>query len=87
MHVALAARLEAHVRHLAETIGVRHFQRPEALTATERYLARQLAEVGAVVTEHEFHVDGQRFVNLEVLCRPIPRQSVHFQVHPHQTMV
>jgi Zn-dependent M28 family amino/carboxypeptidase len=63
---ALAARLEARVRHLSQTIGERHFQRRPALDATVRYLREQLAELGVPVVEHEFQASGQTFVNLEV---------------------
>jgi Zn-dependent M28 family amino/carboxypeptidase len=61
----LAARLEKRVRFLSETIGERHYRRPDALAATERYLREQLRQRGA--SEHEFEVSGQRFVNFEVV--------------------
>jgi Zn-dependent M28 family amino/carboxypeptidase len=65
----LSQRLEAHVRVLSETIGERHFQRPQALAAAEQYLREQLTALGSPLREHEFFVRGQRFVNLEV-CVP-----------------
>jgi acetylornithine deacetylase/succinyl-diaminopimelate desuccinylase-like protein len=68
MSSTLAGRLEARVRHLSETIGVRHFERPAALTATERYISEQLSAMGVEVNEHEFRAKGQRFVNLEVVA-------------------
>jgi len=71
----LAARLEARVRHLSESIGVRHFRRPQALAATERYITEQLRAMGAPGAEHEFHVDGQRFVNLEVVVPRLAQSS------------
>lgn len=64
---ALAARLEARVRYLSQTIGERHFQRRSALDATARYLREQLDELGLPVVEHEFVANGQTFVNLEVI--------------------
>lgn len=68
MSASVAARLEERVRHLSETIGERHYRRPEALARASRYLAEQLAHMGAGVVEHEFSVAGQRFVNLEVVA-------------------
>jgi hypothetical protein len=65
--LSLARRLEARVRHLSHEIGPRHYRRPEALAAATRYIADQLGEIGAAVREQEFFVDGQRFVNLEVV--------------------
>jgi hypothetical protein len=65
---ALAARLEAHVRQLSQTIGERHFRRRSALDATLSYLRAQLDEVGVPVVEHEFVASGQTFVNLEVVA-------------------
>ena len=67
---SLAARLQAHVRYLAQTIGERHYLRPAALTATALYIEEQLRATGASVTKHEFFVSGRSFVNLEVL---VPR--------------
>jgi Zn-dependent M28 family amino/carboxypeptidase len=72
MHSALAARLEARVRFLSETIGDRHYRRPEALAAATRYLREQLLSMGASPLEHVFEVNGQRFVNLEVI---VPRAA------------
>jgi Zn-dependent M28 family amino/carboxypeptidase len=68
MPASLQDRLEMHVRHLAESIGERHFRRPEALAAAAGYIREQLAETGVEVSEHEFEVEGQRFVNLEVVA-------------------
>lgn len=67
---SLAARLEARVRHLSHTIGERHFRRPEALSAAARYIEDQLSTVGVSVLTHEFIVNNQSFVNLEVI---VPR--------------
>lgn len=65
--LSLAERLEARVRHLADVIGPRHYRRPEALAAAARYIAEQLAVMGVNPREQEFFVNGQRFVNLEVV--------------------
>ena len=68
MPASVAARLEERVRHLSESIGERHYRRPDALARAARYIADQLAHMGVVVVEHEFSVAGQRFVNLEVVA-------------------
>ena len=68
MPSSVAARLEERVRHLSETIGERHYRRPDALARAARYIADQLAHLGVGVVEHEFSVAGQRFVNLEVVA-------------------
>ncbi len=65
---SLIARLESRVRHLSQTIGERHYRRPEALTAAARYIEEQLSTMGARVLRHEFFVNDQGFVNLEVLA-------------------
>jgi Zn-dependent M28 family amino/carboxypeptidase len=65
--LSLAGRLEARVRHLAVDIGPRHYRRPEALAAAARYIAEELAALGASAREQEFFVNDQRFVNLEVI--------------------
>jgi Zn-dependent M28 family amino/carboxypeptidase len=67
--LSLGARLEARVRHLSDDIGPRHYRRPEALSAAARYITEQLAAMGANAREQEFFVEGQRFVNLEVVVR------------------
>jgi Zn-dependent M28 family amino/carboxypeptidase len=67
---SLGSRLEARVRHLSHTIGERHFLRPEALLAAAHYIEEQLGSMGASVRKHEFFVNNQGFVNLEVL---VPR--------------
>jgi len=65
---SLAGRLEARVRHLSHTIGERHYLRPEALTAAARYIEEQLSTMGVNLQRHEFFVNEQGFVNLEVLA-------------------
>jgi len=46
-----AARLQAHVRMLAETLAPRHWKRQDNLDAAADYIAAGLAEAGARVTE------------------------------------
>ncbi len=67
---SLTARLEARVTHLSGTIGERHYLRPNALAAATRYIEDQLSAMGVGVLRHEFFVNDQSFVNLEVL---VPR--------------
>jgi acetylornithine deacetylase/succinyl-diaminopimelate desuccinylase-like protein len=77
--LSLAARLEARVRYLSQTIGERHFLRPEALTAAARYIEEQLSAMGVSVLKHEFFVNDQSFVNLEVL---VPRADPPVPMSP-----
>src|SRR5690606_20110674 len=70
--MSLSERLRAHVEYLSQTIGERHFRKPEALAHAVSYIGRQLAEMGVEVVEQAFEVNGQRFVNLEIV---IPRAS------------
>ena len=65
--LSLRARLEARVRYLSDEIGPRHYRRAEALAAAARYISEQLIELGVNPREQEFFVQGQRFVNLEVV--------------------
>jgi Zn-dependent M28 family amino/carboxypeptidase len=69
MDEALEKRLEAHVRHLSQTIGERHFRRPDALAAACDYIRSQLRPVGVEWKEQPFHVQGQSFVNIEAVVR------------------
>ena len=52
------ARLEAHVRMLAETLAPRHWKRQDNLDAAADYIAARLAEAGARVTEQAYAVSG-----------------------------
>jgi Zn-dependent M28 family amino/carboxypeptidase len=70
--LSLSARLEARVRHLSDEIGPRHYRRPEALAAAARYISEQLIELGVNPREQELFVEGQRFVNLEVVVPAAP---------------
>ncbi len=64
----LAKRLEARVRHLAEDIGERHFQRPLALSRARQYIHHELTTLGVHVTELPFSVQGMEFHNIEVVA-------------------
>ncbi len=61
-----AARLERHVRTLAETIGERNVYRPKALAAAEAYIADQWQAMGYSVVRQGYEVQGVPCSNLEV---------------------
>jgi Zn-dependent M28 family amino/carboxypeptidase len=62
----LAKRLEVRVRHLAEEIGPRHFQKPEALTRASKFIESELEMLGVPPERHPFQAAGMEFVNLAV---------------------
>lgn len=64
--VELSARLERHVRMLAEEVGERNLARYDSLEASSRYLEQAFGEIGYAVAVQEFIVDGRRVKNLEV---------------------
>ncbi len=70
----LAARLERHVRTLAETIGERNVFRPAALAEAENYIAGQWRAMGYDVVRQTYDVRGVTCSNLEV-TRPGNRSS------------
>jgi Zn-dependent M28 family amino/carboxypeptidase len=51
-------RLEAHVRMLGETCAPRHWKRVDNLDRAAAYIAAQLGEAGARVTEQVYAVEG-----------------------------
>jgi hypothetical protein len=51
-------RLEAHVRMLGERLAPRHWKRQDNLDRAAAYVAAQLGEAGARVTEQEYAVEG-----------------------------
>ena len=61
---ALRDRLMEHVRVLAERIGERHLERPEALQAAADYIREVWAGQGFAVEEEAFAVAGRRCANL-----------------------
>ena len=65
----LSARLERHVRMLAEEIGERNLARYDSLKASVCYLERVFREVGDSVAAQEFVVDGKKVNNIEVELR------------------
>ena len=62
----LAARLESHVRMLAENIGERNVNRPDALAAAAAYIGNVWQEQGYRVTPQSYDVEGIPCSNLEV---------------------
>jgi Zn-dependent M28 family amino/carboxypeptidase len=66
---ASRARLEAHVTHLAGTIGERNYRRPVALDAAATYVETTLEQLGYGVVAQPFAVNGQPFRNIEVTIR------------------
>lgn len=66
----LAARLEKHVRKLAEEIGVRHEKLPGTQERTLDYIAAEFRALGYDVVDHACEVaGGQTMKNLEVEIR------------------
>jgi len=62
----LASRLRRHVERLADEIGERHVQRPEALHAAERYIDETLRAHGHDVHRQNYEAQGVDCANLEV---------------------
>ena len=62
----LAARLEAHIRVLAETIGERNVFRAEALAEAERYIEGTWRDLGYDVIRQSYEVNGMPCSNLEI---------------------
>jgi acetylornithine deacetylase/succinyl-diaminopimelate desuccinylase-like protein len=62
----LAARLRAHVEHLAGAIGERHVLSPESLHAAERYIGEHFCGLGLAVNRQSYEAQGVECANLEV---------------------
>ena len=62
----LAARLESHIRMLAENIGERNIYHPDALAEASAYIQRVWLEQGYRVTPQTYEVEGIPCSNLEV---------------------
>ncbi len=75
---ALAARLRAHVTHLAGDIGVRHARRHGSLDAAVRYIDAGFAAHGLQVRREEFGADPV-FENVEV--------EIRGRTRPHEIVV
>jgi len=64
--MALAVRLESHVRMLAENIGERNVYHPDALAEASAYIENVWQEQGYRVTPQSYEVEGIPCSNLEV---------------------
>ena len=64
--VPLEIRARDHVVHLAETIGSRSSQTPDALGAAHDYLVATLEGFGYAVSRQTYNASGQTFANLHV---------------------
>lgn len=60
----IAARLKAHVSHLADTIGERHHDNPEALAKAADYIEDQFSNSGFDVHVQHFGGNGRDFRNI-----------------------
>jgi Zn-dependent M28 family amino/carboxypeptidase len=80
---ALRARLETHVRTLAEDIGERHLWRYVALTKAADYVEKTLQAVGYTVTTQEYVVEHKTVKNLEarVTGQTLPDEIVVIGAH------
>ena len=76
---ALEARLESHVRMLAENIGERNVNHPDALAEAAAYIENVWQEQGYRVTPQSYDVEGIPCSNLEVTHRGIK--------HPEQILL
>jgi len=77
--MALAARLESHVRMLAEDIGERNIYHPDALAEASTYIENIWQEQGYRVTPQTYEVEGIPCSNLEVTHAGI--------THPEQILL
>ena len=64
--VETQVRLEAHVEHLATTIGARSVRERDGLLAARDYIVASLVADGWTPTLQEFEADGEIFWNVEV---------------------
>ncbi len=85
--VLLSARLERHVRMLAEEIGERNLARYDSLEASVRYLEQAFREMGYAVAVQEFVVDEKKVKNLEIELRGKSRAGEMVIVGAHYDSV
>lgn len=64
---ALQSRLHRHVDVLAGLIGERNSAFPQNLTATRKYIASTLGELGLAPTQHTYQTTSRPAVNIEVI--------------------
>jgi Zn-dependent M28 family amino/carboxypeptidase len=65
MTADVAARLRAHVHHLAGAIGPRNLQHYDALQAADHYIASEFARVGYTPQRQAFRAQGLEVANIE----------------------
>lgn len=82
-----AERLEAHVRHLAGTIGERHVFRPRALEAAVNYITAQWTGQDYDVVRQTFEAAGRSCANLEVTREGTRRPAEILLVGAHYDTV
>lgn len=83
----LAARLEAHVRELAERIGERNVYRADALAEAERYIQETWRDAGYDVTRQTYDVGGVPCSNLEITRRGSRRPDEILLIGAHYDSV
>lgn len=75
------ARLEAHVRMLAETLGPRDAAHPEGLERAARYVRAEFESAGAAVSEQAFDVGGRTYRNVVAAYGPAGGERVVVGAH------
>ena len=63
----LATRLQQDVRHLAVTIGPRHYEKPKALAETVKWIDERVKALGYEPSHQVFKVKEQSFTNVELV--------------------
>ena len=75
------ARLEAHVRALAETFAPRDESHPENLDRAASYIRRELQEAGGRVEDQPFEVGGTTYRNVIARFGPETRERIVVGAH------
>jgi hypothetical protein len=75
------ARLEAHVRMLAETFVPRDESHPENLDRAAAYIRRELQEAGGRVEDQPFEVGGTTYRNVIARFGPETRERIVVGAH------
>lgn len=83
----LASRLEAHVTHLAKTIGERHIGRPGSLERSRAYIRQHLEAAGLEVRVETFRSYGVEVANLYAELRGTKTPQRVFVVGAHYDTV
>lgn len=64
--LAIRGQLQAHVAMLSGTIGERNLRHYEALVAAARHVSKTLTEMGYVIRERSYTIEGKTATNLEI---------------------